>query len=180
MPPGKGRYTIGAKGTHGCSGYPVVGGEGTVHGCHKTRSAAMNQQAAIYASQNQKEKAQMISDLAKAQEVLEKMSGETEEIYKAWSVVENHPSCNGFAVVGDSGNLHGCFNTREEAEVAVQNHTSDHNDNNDENHSDDNVKKSLDSFFAKGLPASPKRVNTTGNAQFEMDLKGLTERKPFG
>lgn len=51
MPAGKGRFIIGAKGTHGCDGYPVVGGEGKVHGCHPTREAAMQQQAAIYASQ---------------------------------------------------------------------------------------------------------------------------------
>lgn len=46
----KGRYTIGGKGTHGCKGYPVVGDTGKVHGCHTTRAAAQNQQAAIYAS----------------------------------------------------------------------------------------------------------------------------------
>jgi hypothetical protein len=51
MPAGKGRYTIGAKGTHGCKGYPVVGGEGKVHGCHATEEEARSQQAAIYASQ---------------------------------------------------------------------------------------------------------------------------------
>jgi hypothetical protein len=51
MPAGAGRYTIGAKGTHGCNGYPVVGGEGKVHGCHATEEGARAQQAAIYASQ---------------------------------------------------------------------------------------------------------------------------------
>jgi|694.fasta_scaffold07562_26 hypothetical protein len=50
----KGRYTIGGKGTHGCKGYPVVGDTGKVHGCHTTRQAAQNQQAAIYASENSK------------------------------------------------------------------------------------------------------------------------------
>lgn len=48
MPEGKGRYTVGAKGTHGCKGYPVVGGEGKVHGCHATEAEAQAQQAAIY------------------------------------------------------------------------------------------------------------------------------------
>lgn len=76
MPPGKGRYTVGAKGTHGCKGFPVVGGEGKVHGCHTTRSAAMRQQAAIYASQNQKKLADTILDLAKAQEMLENFTNE--------------------------------------------------------------------------------------------------------
>lgn len=52
MPAGKGRYTVGKKGSHGCDGYPVVGGEGKVHGCHSTLEEAQSQQAAIYASQN--------------------------------------------------------------------------------------------------------------------------------
>lgn len=56
MPAGKGRYTVGAKGTHGCKGYPVVGGEGKVHGCHATEAEAQAQQAAIYASQAAAEK----------------------------------------------------------------------------------------------------------------------------
>lgn len=46
----KGRYTIGGKGTHGCTGYPVVGDTGKVHGCHKTKEGARAQQAAIYTS----------------------------------------------------------------------------------------------------------------------------------
>lgn len=66
MPAGKGRYTIGAKGTHGCSGYPVVGGEGKVHGCHKTKSGARAQQAAIYASEGQSQKALEILELMKS------------------------------------------------------------------------------------------------------------------
>lgn len=64
MPAGKGRYTIGAKGTHGCEGYPVVGGEGKVHGCHATEEAARAQQAAIYASEADAEKS--MDDVAKA------------------------------------------------------------------------------------------------------------------
>lgn len=69
MPPGKGRYTVGGKGTHGCKGYPVVGGEGKVHGCHPTRGAAIRQQAAIYASENQTKKAQEALDLLKKEEM---------------------------------------------------------------------------------------------------------------
>lgn len=57
MPAGKGRYTIGAKGTHGCEGYPVVGGEGKVHGCHATEEEARAQQSAIYASEAAADKA---------------------------------------------------------------------------------------------------------------------------
>lgn len=47
----KGRYTIGARGTRGCSGYPVVSESGRVLGCHKTRASARAQQAAIYVSE---------------------------------------------------------------------------------------------------------------------------------
>lgn len=65
MPKGKGSYHVGAKGSNGCSGYPVVGGEGKVHGCHPTKGAAMAQTRAIYASENAK-KAIYISDLEKA------------------------------------------------------------------------------------------------------------------
>lgn len=65
MPKGKGSYSVGAKGSNGCSGYPVVGGEGKVHGCHPTKGAAMAQTRAIYASENAK-KSIYISDLEKA------------------------------------------------------------------------------------------------------------------
>lgn len=65
MPKGKGSYSVGAKGSNGCSGYPVVGGEGKVHGCHPTKSAAMAQTRAIYASENAK-KSIAISDIEKA------------------------------------------------------------------------------------------------------------------
>lgn len=85
MPAGKGRYIIGGKGTHGCSGYPVVGGEGKVHGCHPTRGAAMRQQAAIYASENQASKAELILELAKAQDIVDeiKISYSLDELEKS-------------------------------------------------------------------------------------------------
>jgi hypothetical protein len=78
MPAGKGRYTIGAKGTHGCKGFPVVGGEGKVHGCHPTRGAAMRQQAAIYASENQNSKAVEALDILKFHDEYE----QTWKLYK--------------------------------------------------------------------------------------------------
>lgn len=71
MPPGKGRYTIGRKGSYGCEGYPVVGGEGKVHGCHPTRGAAIRQQSAIYASQNQQKMADALLELAKMYDTLD-------------------------------------------------------------------------------------------------------------
>lgn len=46
-------YSIGEKGSYGCSGYPVVkDGTSDVMGCHDTRSAAANQIAAIEANEN--------------------------------------------------------------------------------------------------------------------------------
>jgi hypothetical protein len=65
MPKGKGSYSVGAKGSNGCSGYPVVGGEGKVHGCHPTKGAALAQTRAIYASENAK-KSLSISGIEKA------------------------------------------------------------------------------------------------------------------
>ena len=73
MPPGKGRYTIGRKGSYGCKGYPVVGGEGKVHGCHPTRGAAIRQQAAIYASQNQQKMADTLLELAKMYDSIDEL-----------------------------------------------------------------------------------------------------------
>lgn len=115
MPAGKGRYTVGARGTHGCKGYPVVGGEGKVHGCHPTRGAAIRQQAAIYASQNQQKFADALMDLAKAEDAVEM-------IQKSWSITENYPGCQGFAVVNSDGELRGCFDNRAGAESAIAAH----------------------------------------------------------
>ena len=43
-------YHIGAKGSNGCSGYPVVSDEGHVAGCHSTESEATAQLGALYAN----------------------------------------------------------------------------------------------------------------------------------
>ena len=132
MPAGKGRYTIGGKGTYGCSGYPVVGGEGKVHGCHETRAQAQAQQAAIYASEAQK-------------------GIDSEDFYKAWSVQENNPECDGFAVVGDSGTIYGCFKTREEAAAAVTAHNNDKADEGMDDNEDNDLWRgsAFDTSFAK-------------------------------
>jgi hypothetical protein len=46
-------YSIGARGSYGCSGYPVVkDGTSDVMGCHDTKEAAGRQIAAIEASEN--------------------------------------------------------------------------------------------------------------------------------
>lgn len=43
-------YHVGAKGSSGCSGYPVVSDAGRVMGCHPTESNAQEQVAALYAA----------------------------------------------------------------------------------------------------------------------------------
>jgi len=44
-------YHVGAKGSYGCEGYPALKDDGTVMGCHKTRSAAARQIYAINVSE---------------------------------------------------------------------------------------------------------------------------------
>lgn len=43
-------YRIGAKGTNGCGGYPVVKENGEVVGCHPTRAKADQHLQALYAN----------------------------------------------------------------------------------------------------------------------------------
>jgi hypothetical protein len=43
-------YHIGAKGSNGCSGYPVVSDKGHIAGCHETESEATAQMGALYAN----------------------------------------------------------------------------------------------------------------------------------
>lgn len=43
-------YSIGEKGSNGCSGYPVVSDEGKVAGCHTTKEEATAQLGALYAN----------------------------------------------------------------------------------------------------------------------------------
>jgi hypothetical protein len=44
-------YRVGSKGSYGCSGYPAVKDDGTVMGCHKSKSAAARQIYAINISE---------------------------------------------------------------------------------------------------------------------------------
>ena len=138
----KGRYTIGAKGTHGCPGYPVVGDTGKVHGCHKDKSSARAQQAAIYANESQKsydgccpednpfEKAQgpcwdgyeMVGYKTKngkkvpnCVKVDAKKSNDT-----GFEIVENHPRCEGVALVETNGTSVLCYGSVEEARAALE------------------------------------------------------------
>jgi len=55
MPVGGGKkpaggYRAGKKGSYGCSGFPTVSADGTVHGCHPTKAKAQAQARAIWAS----------------------------------------------------------------------------------------------------------------------------------
>jgi hypothetical protein len=53
-------YSIGQKGSYGCSGYPVVkDGTGEVMGCHDTAAAAQAQISAINISEAEKGKKNM-------------------------------------------------------------------------------------------------------------------------
>lgn len=47
-------YAVGAQGSNGCSGYPVVKEGGEVMGCHKTEADAVNQVRALYAAEADK------------------------------------------------------------------------------------------------------------------------------
>lgn len=57
-----GGYRAGKKGSYGCSGYPTVSADGTVHGCHKTKAQAAAQARAIWASTARK----FVSNVEKA------------------------------------------------------------------------------------------------------------------
>ena len=135
----KGRYTIGGKGTHGCSGYPVVGDTGKVHGCHTTMEAAQAQQAAIYASE-----AAQAKKSADETEVNGKRKKEKHgPMHKSMSIVSDHPDCQGFGIVNEGGELISCHKTRADAENAVAQHESQDTESSDPNHDMNNVNKSM-------------------------------------
>lgn len=142
----KGRYTIGGRGTHGCSGFPVVGDTGKVHGCHKTRAAARAQQAAIYVSESTKKvydvdtaiQKNCCPDVEKAQgpcwDGYEMVGYKTENGRKVpncvpkdktkksddrFQIVDSHPKCEGVALVEIDGTTVLCYATRSDAERAL-------------------------------------------------------------
>lgn len=43
-------YSVGAKGSYGCNGYPTVDNKGKVYGCHKTKAEAIRQLQALSAA----------------------------------------------------------------------------------------------------------------------------------
>lgn len=162
----KGRYTIGARGTHGCSGYPVVGDTGKVHGCHKTRAQARAQQAAIYASESSKKYEYYSEDSAIRkgccpETEVEKAQGPCWDGYeqrgmkekdgkmvpncvpkdstnKSMTISQNSHGCNGYAIINENGELKGCYNTRAEAEAAMAQHESSDTEMQNPNHDSNN------------------------------------------
>lgn len=120
----EGQYVI-RRNYGGCRGYAVVGAGG-IHGCHTTRASAINQQRAIYAATARK--------VADENEMNDKKK---KELHKAWSIVENHPDCDGFAVIGSHGDIKSCHQDRASAEAAIAQHNQNeengmHDGNDDE------------------------------------------------
>jgi hypothetical protein len=93
-------YSVGEKGSYGCSGYPAVKEDGEVMGCHSTKEEA---EAQIYAI-NQSE-----GNIGKSM----------------YSIRENVTGCSGYAVVDEDGELDGCFATRSEAEAYLRTENQD-------------------------------------------------------
>lgn len=91
-------YHVGEKGSYGCSGYPAVKDDGTVMGCHDTKEKAQAQITAI--------------NISEAQKGYKKM--------KKYSISENAPGCEGFAVMDEDGEIDGCFSTRAQAEAYIE------------------------------------------------------------
>lgn len=85
-------YSVGEKGSYGCSGYPAVKDDGEVMGCHDTREQAEAQIFAINVSE-----------------------GNVEAMSKAYSVRQGVEGCDGYAVVAENGDLVSCFSTEQEA-----------------------------------------------------------------
>jgi len=57
-------YSVGGKGTNGCSGFPVVDEGGKVVGCHPTKAKAVNHMQALYANVPDASKADTPMDVA--------------------------------------------------------------------------------------------------------------------
>jgi hypothetical protein len=193
MPPGKGRYIVGGKGTHGCKGYPVVGGEGKVHGCHTTRASAMRQQAAIYASQNQQKLADAILELAKSEDLIEGLDSQLliefdydmeQEVEKMDEVSKKDYSSQERRQMARTGKAmpDGSFPIANRADLsnAIQSVGRAANYAAARRHiisrarelnalemlpEDWNAKKNLSSSLFKNMPNHAKKSNTTGNGE---------------
>lgn len=128
-----GGYRAGKKGSYGCSGYPTVSADGTVHGCHKTKEEAATQARAIWASVNSE----------KADLPLEYFM-EDVDTTKSWSIAQGVPGCDGYAVVGSEGDLKSCHADRASAEAALSQHNAE--EMSDDEEDDDMSKRSGGKF----------------------------------
>lgn len=88
------------RGAAGCSGYAVVGDDGKLKGCHKTRSEALAHQRALYANVKDAEKYKEDSAIKKSvsQELPEHPDLTDEDIAKAENGED--PCWEGYEMVG--------------------------------------------------------------------------------
>ena len=114
-------YRVGEKGSYGCSGYPVLKeDDNTVMGCHNTIAEAQNQISAINISEAEKGKKKVGSGLGEMQNASDAPSVMDPSSYEekaSYSIRQNYPGCDGYAVVDSEGNAVGCYTTREAAEA---------------------------------------------------------------
>ena len=91
-------YSIGQKGSYGCSGYPVVkDGTSEVMGCHDTAEAAQRQIAAINMSEAEKGKKKMTSAMGQP------YPADNRESFFNWSTPVRKPQRSSFSL----GKAHG-------------------------------------------------------------------------
>jgi hypothetical protein len=91
-------YSIGQKGSYGCSGYPVVkDGTSEVMGCHDTAEAAQRQIAAINMSEAEKGKKKMTSAMGQP------YPADNRESFFNWSTPVRKPQRSSFSI----GKVHG-------------------------------------------------------------------------
>jgi hypothetical protein len=139
-------YTIGKRGSSGCAGFPVVGATGVVHGCHKTEASARAQQSAIYASVAEQTKKNYDGccpeddPFAKAQgpcwDGYEQVGFKTKNGRKVpncvpktkakksadgpdYQIHENHPGCDGVALMEVNGTSVLCYANLADAKAAL-------------------------------------------------------------
>ena len=86
-------YSIGEKGSYGCSGYPVVkDGTGEVMGCHDSAAAAQAQITAINMSEAEKGKKKMTSAMGQP------YPADTRESFFNWSTPVRKPERSTFSI----------------------------------------------------------------------------------
>lgn len=127
------------RGASGCSGYAVVGDDGKVKGCHKTRSEALAHQRALYANVKDVKKYDIDSAITKAQgpcwEGYEMVGWKRKNGKRVpncvpkdstkknsdvgFEIDEDHPKCEGVALVEIDGTSVICYPSVEAAQAAL-------------------------------------------------------------